>query len=581
MRRASDRRMVQSLFGKVSAFLAQQQFLLLFVIVGLGYLIGGIKIRGFSLGATASTIVLGLLVSSVVYLTGAKVTYPDLLSNIFFNLFIYAVGLRIGPQFWFGVKQEGVKFLALGAIAAVLGPLLAYAFGRLLDLPAGSTVGLLGGAATNTPTLGGAQSALASGAAKIPEGMTKEQVSGNLSTAFAITYVFGMAGFLLFQKYVPMLSRTNLRAAAHEVDQKMGALAPSPGTAEALAPDYVHATVRAYRVTNEILFGRPLGELAEAYPRGAILGVEREGHFLEPKDDLVLRPGDEIAVSAPIDILLARANEIGVEVDERDLRSIPTETVEVVVTRDDIVGKTLEELVHGVGHGVYLNGLFRAGDEVPATAETKIHKGDVLRVTGDAAHLGALTKAAGAVSRSDVATDIVFLAVGLAVGALLGAITIPLGKIKISLGTGGGLLLTGLFIAVWRTRRPQLGGPFPEPARRLVEDLGLNIFVAVIGLNAGSKFLDALQGGGVLALLAASMVVGLIPPIVVWVIGLYAMKMNPAVLLGAMAGARTNSPGMRVAQEDTESTAPAIGFPVPFAVGTILLTIAGYVLMLL
>lgn len=573
--------MIQSLLGKVGAFLAQQQFLLLFVVVGVGYLLGGIKIRGFSLGATASTIVLGLLVSSATYLAGAKVEYPDLLSNVFFYLFIYAVGLRIGPQFWFGVKQEGVKFLALGAIAAALGPLLAYTFGRLLHLPQGSVVGLLGGAATNTPTLGGAQSALASGVAKIPDGMTKEQVSGNLSTAFAITYVFGMAGFLLFQKYVPKLSRTNLRAAAHEVDQKMGEAPPSPGTAEALDPIYVPATVRAYRVENEALLGRPLSELAQAYPRGAVLGVERDGKFLEPKDDLVLRRGDEVAVGARVDVLIARAAEIGTEVSERKLLEIPTETVEIVVTRDDIVGKTLEELVHGVGHGVYLNGLFRGGDAVPATAQTKVHKGDVLRVTGDAAHLAVLTKAAGAVSRTDVATDIVFLAVGLAIGALLGAITVPVGRIKISLGIGGGLLLTGLFISVWRTRRPDMGGPFPEPARRLVEDLGLNIFVAIIGLNAGSKFLDALRGGGVLSLLLASMVVGLVPPIIVWVVGLYAMKMNPAVLLGAMAGARTNSPGMRVAQEDTESTAPAIGFPVPFAVGTIMLTIAGYVLMLL
>ena len=270
---------------------------------------------------------------------------------------------------------------------------------------------------------------------------------------------------------------------------------------------------------------------------------------------------------------------IGPELTEHALRSIPTETVEVVVTHRNLVGKTLAELVHGVGHGLYLNGLFRAGDQVPATPETVVRKGDVLRVTGDAPHTAALAKAAGAVSRTDVATDIVFLAVGLAIGALVGAITIPVGNVKLSLGTGGGLLLTGLLISVWRTRRPSLGGPFPEPARRLIEDLGLNIFVAIVGLNAGAKFLEAMKGGTVLPLLLGAMFVGLIPPLIVWIVGSYAMKLNPAILLGAMAGARTNSPGMRVAQEDAHSTAPAIGFPVPFAIGTILLTIAGYVLM--
>jgi putative transport protein len=355
---------------------------------------------------------------------------------------------------------------------------------------------------------------------------------------------------------------------------------PAPGTAEALKPAYVPAVVRAYRVENELLLGKRLSYLRDHYPRGAILKISRDGQLLQPTDDLILRHGDEIAVAGRVEILVERGPLIGPELPDSALRNIPTETVEVVVTKSELVGRTLEQLVRGVGHGLYLNGLFRAGDQVPASADTIVRKGDVLRVTGDAAHIAALAKSAGAISRSDVATDIVFLAVGLAVGALIGAIQVPVGRIRLSLGIGGGLLLTGLIISVWRTRRPDFGGPFPEPARRLVEDLGLNVFVAVIGLNAGARFLDALKGGTFVPLLVGALIVGLIPPIVIWVVGSYAMKINPAILLGAMAGARTNSPGMRVAQEDTDSTAPAIGFPVPFAVGTILLTMAGYVLSL-
>ncbi|MGZ5971407.1 MAG: aspartate-alanine antiporter-like transporter, partial [Polyangiales bacterium] len=378
------------LFAKLNEFLAQQQFLLLFVIVGVGYVLGGLKFKGFSLGATASTIVLGLVVSSIAYMTGVKIAYPDLLSNVFFYLFIYAVGLRIGPQFWFGVKQEGAKFIALGLIAALLGPLLAYGAGRLLHLPGGSVVGLLGGATTSTPTLGGAQSAIASNVARIPEGMTKEQVSANLSTAFAITYVFGMAGFLLFQKYLPKIVRADVKRDARLVDEKTEGGPAAPGTAEALVPGYVPAAVRAYRVENEALFGKRFSLLREQDPNGAILKVERDGKLLEPRDDLVLQRGDEIAVGARIEILIERGNLIGPELPEKALREIPTETVEVVVTHPDLVGKTLDELSHGVGHGLYLNGLFRAGDQVPATRQTKVRKGNVLRVTGDAAHIAAL-----------------------------------------------------------------------------------------------------------------------------------------------------------------------------------------------
>jgi putative transport protein len=452
--------MTQGFLIKLNSFLAQQQFLTLFLIVAAGCLLGRVKIKGFGLGTTASTIVLGLLVSAIAYLTGVKIAYPDLLSNVFFYLFIFAVGLRIGPQFWFGIKQAGLKFVALGLIGAALGPVLAFAWGRLFHLSDGMTVGLLGGATTNTPTLGGAQSALASGVAKL-QGASSENVSGDLSTTFAITYVFGMASFLLFQKLVPKIFKKDLQGAAQEVDKQTAGGPPAPGTPEALTPAYVPAEVRAYRVENEALLGEPLSTLRQKYPRGAILKVQRDGKLLAPTDDLVLRRGDEIAVVGRIEVLVERAREIGPELTQHALRSIPTETVEVVITRRDLVGKTLEQLVRGVGHGLYLDGLFRAGDQVPATAETIVRKGDVLRVTGDAAHIATLAKAAGGISRTDV----------------------------------------------------------------------------------------------------------------------YALKLNPAILLGAMAGARTNSPGMRVAQEDAHSTAPAIGFPVPFAIGTILLTIAGYVLM--
>jgi putative transport protein len=571
---------MMSILHKLPGFLAQQQFLLLFLVVGIGCLLGRLKIKGFGLGTTAATIVLGLAVSAGAYVYGAKIEYPDILSNIFFYLFIFAVGLRIGPQFWFGVKQAGVKFVALGLIASVLGPILALTWGRLFHLSDGMMVGLLGGATTNTPTLGGAQSALASGVAKI-HGTSTENVAGDLSAAFAITYVFGMASFLLFQKFLPKIFRTNIEKAAQAADQETAGGPAAPGTPEALTPGYVPAEVRAFRVENEDLLGHPLSTLRQKYPRGAILKVERDGKALAPTDDLVLKRGDEIAVAARIEVLVERGPLIGPEITEHALRSIPVETAEVVVTRRELVGKTLEDLVRGVGHGLYLDGLFRAGDQVPATAETVVGKGDVLRVTGEATHIAALAEAAGGVSRTDVATDVVFLSVGLAIGALIGAIQVPVGNIKLSLGIGGGLLLTGLFISVWRTRRPNLGGPFPEPARRLIEDIGLNIFVAIIGLNAGAKFLDAIKGGTVLPLLAGAVFVGLIPPIAVWLIGSYALKLNPAILLGAMAGARTNSPGMRVAQEDAHSTAPAIGFPVPFAIGTILLTIAGYVLMVI
>ncbi len=566
------------LIGAVG-FMARQPFLLLILVVGVGYALGSVKVRGFALGATSTTIVLGLAVSTVADRLGIPIAYPDLVSDVFFYLFIFAVGIRVGPQFWLGVKREGARFAVLGLIAPLLAPALAWACGAMFHLPRGSVVGLLGGAMTSTPTLGGAQSALASRVARMPEGTTVEEVSANLSTAFAITYVVGMAGFLLLMKLPPKLSKTSVRSAAREIDGKLAAQPPSPGTADALAPQRVPADIRVYRVENDALIGETLASLRAHHPRGAVLEIRRRGRGVELRDDLRLERGDEIAIAGRIEVLVERASLVGPEVARR--AAVPIETAEVVVTRDALAGTSLAELQRGAGHGLYLGGLFRAGDQIPATVDTALHKGDVLRVTGDVRRIEALAKAAGAVSRSDVATDIVFLTSGLAIGAAIGAVQVDVAGVRLSLGIAGGLLLTGLFISVLRTRRPQLGGPFPEPARRLLEDLGLVVFVAVLGLNAGAELVEAVRSGMVVPLLIGAVIVGIVPPVAVWLVGARIMKMNAAVLFGAVAGAATNSAGLRTAEEDSRSHAPAIGFPVPFAFGTILLTLAGYVLMLL
>jgi putative transport protein len=181
------------------------------------------------------------------------------------------------------------------------------------------------------------------------------------------------------------------------------------------------------------------------------------------------------------------------------------------------------------------------------------------------------------VVRASVSTDIVTLALGVSAGSLLGAVTIPLGGLKLAVGSAVGLLLVGIVLSILRTRQPGLGGPFPEPARQLLEDLGLNIFVVVMGLNAGSGVIKALSAGAVGPILIGTLVVGFVPAIIAWVVGAFAFKMNGALLLGALAGGRCNSAGMRAAQEASRSNVPALSYPVTFALSNVVLTVMTYV----
>jgi putative transport protein len=231
-----------------------------------------------------------------------------------------------------------------------------------------------------------------------------------------------------------------------------------------------------------------------------------------------------------------------------------------------------------VGHGLFLNAVFRAGEEIPHGPETVLRKGDILRVTGSTWRLKILERETGRVLRPSLSTDIVTLALGLTAGALLGMVTIPLGSIKITLGSAVGLLLVGIVLSTLRTRYPLFGGPYPEPARRLIEDLGLNVFVAIVGLNAGAGVIKAVSQGSMTPIVAGTLLVGFVPAIAAWFIGRGLLHMNSALLMGAVAGGRCNSAGMQAAMETTQSNVPALSYPVTFAISNILLTLLAYVM---
>jgi putative transport protein len=295
----------------------------------------------------------------------------------------------------------------------------------------------------------------------------------------------------------------------------------------------------------------------------------------------VLQPHDTLALYGRVPLLLRAAAAIGPEVDAPGLCDIGSETADVVAQNKIGIDRTLQDLVADIGHGLFLNAMFRGGHEIPHGPETVVRRGDVLRVTGAKWRIKSLEKTIGKVIRPSVSTDIVTLALGLALGSALGAVTIPLGALRVAVGSAVGLLLVGIVLSILRTRQPGLGGPFPEPARQLLEDLGLNIFIVVLGLNAGPGVAKAIAGGGLVEIIVGSLVIGIVPAVLCWLVGAFLFKMNDALLLGAIAGGRCNSAGMRVAQEASQSTVPAISYPVTFAISNVVLTVLSYVYALI
>ena len=222
----------------------------------------------------------------------------------------------------------------------------------------------------------------------------------------------------------------------------------------------------------------------------------------------------------------------------------------------------------------------RAGNPIPHGSLTKLQRFDVITVAGLAPAVRRMAAFLGKVARPSTGTDLLTLSAGMVLGFLIGMINVPVGSFSVGLGNAGGLLLSGIFISSMVSRLRFFGNT-PNAARNILEDLGLVTFIAIVGINAGATLLEQLNGKIALYIFLAGFIASTIPPFLTWAIGYHIFKINPAVLMGGVAGARSHSGPAREAAKEIGSSVPWIGFPVGYAVSGVLLTVFGYFAMIL
>jgi len=538
-------------------FLRDQPIALLFVILALGYLIGKTKIRGFEFGPVPGVLFAGLVFGHLGF------EFIPAAQTFGFVMFIFSVGFQAGPSFFEVVRREGAKYFLLSIAVAATGFGLAGAMSSLFDFPVGTAAGLLAGAMTTTPTLAAAQDALQSASFVLPDGITTEEAVRNVTTAYAITYLFGLVGLIVIIRTLPRLLGIDLPAEA----EKIGA------TAVPVAPSE-RISLRAYRVEQTELVGVPLVELRKRLPVGAALvRLRRSGEFLEVGDDTVLELGDEISVVGKLGRFVEAPQLVGPEITDPALLDMKTESAEIVLTRKEAIGITLGELGATDSYECFLTGVGRLGVELPLENSLALKRGDVLAVTGPSANVERLAAQLGHLERPIEETDLLTLALGITVGLALGTLSITIGGISVGLGTAGGLLTTGLLIGYLRSLRPTFGR-IPTAARWVFMELGLQMFMAGVGVSAGSGIIDTLISVGP-ALVLCGIVVTVVPVAVGWMVGSLLLRLNPAVLLGAITGAMTSGAALSVVNSAARSSVPALGYTGAYAFANIILTIAG------
>lgn len=550
--------------------LREHQELAIFLTLAVGFFVGRIKIGSFSLGTVVGTLLAGVLIGQL------GIDVPAVVKAVFFSLFLFTTGYKVGPQFFRGLKADALPQLGVTVVLCVTCLVTAFVASKLLGYDVGTAAGLLAGAFTESTVIGTAADAI--NRLDLPAS-EKTALINNIPVAYAVTYLVGTAFVVWFLPNVgPKLMGVNLRDESKRLQIQVAGEQPEAG----IYPALQNFAVRAYRVTSDRLCDKTVAEL-EALPRDArvfISRVRHDGTILDPEPDTVIHRGDVVAVMARSEVLMARGADIGTEVADTALLDFPAEFLDVVITNKSRVGMTLRELsAMEAARGVFLQKLVRAGQPMPFTVDTRVDRGDVLSLVGARHDVERAAKDLGYADRPTVATDMIFVGLGIFLGGLVGLLTVTIGGVPLTLTASGGALIMGLVFGWLRSVRPTFGR-IPEPAMWVFDTVGLTTFVAVVGLGAGPSFVAGLQKSGI-SLVMVGLVAAVTPHVVAILFGRYILKMNPLILLGACAGAGTMTAALRAVQDEAGSKLPALGYTVPYAVGNILLTAWGPVIVAL
>jgi putative transport protein len=555
------------------ATLRQYPEIAIFLSLGIGYYVGKFTFKGIGLGSVTAT----LLAAVVIGQLGITINQP--LKAFAFLMFLFAVGYGVGPQFVRGVAKDGLPQALFAVIVCVLCLASAVTVAKLAGYDLGYAAGLYSGSQTISASMGLATDAINR------LGLAAEQTKAMLDAmpiAYAVTYMFGTVGSAIVIALVgPALLRIDLAAAAKDYEAKHGGTKEMGGAGSA----WHRWELRAFRVRQG---GKAVGlravEAEALVPdaRVFVLRIRRGGTIEEATADTVLREGDVVAVAGTREVLVKVLGANAEEVEDPELLNVPIEGVDVYVTNKAVDGKTLAELARTPGaRGVFLRRITRGATatEIPILPNTTIQRGDILTVVGRTQDTAGAAKLLGVPDRPSDVADVAFIGWAVTLGALVGALVWKVGGVPLTLSTAGGALISGLVFGWLRSTRPFFGR-IPSSTVWFMNSVGLNIFIAIVGISAGPGFINGLKTQGV-SLFLWGIVATTVPLILSMYIGKYVFRFHDAILLGAVSGARTTTASLGMVCDLAHSQVPALGYTVTYAIGNTLLTIWGMVLIML
>ena len=565
----------------ITELLRSHPELAIYLTLGFGFLIGKIHIKNFSFGIVTSVLLVGVVVGQLnIPMTGA-------LKQTAFLLFLFAIGYKVGPQFFAGLKKEGLPQVLFAVVMCVFILISTWVIAILMGYNAGEAAGLLSGSQTISAVIGVADDTIRG--LSIPD-ENKQKMLDIIPVAYAVTYIFGTAGSAwILSKLGPRMlgGADKVKAACRELESRMGKNeSEKPGITAAKR----NVEFRSYCIENGWFGkGRKVEELERFFnQQGKRLFVERIRKGEHIVDDVkgkdMLYPGDEVVLSGRYEYTIGEERWIGKEVDDDALLNFPVMTVKSRIAGHKrafpLNNKRVSELrAQPFMHGVSIQRIRRMGVDIPVFPETRLNTGDILELVGKKIEVMHAAKEIGYPDPATNETDIVFLSLGIFIGAVIGTLTLHIKGIPLSLSSSGGALIAGLVFGWWRAHHPTMGA-IPEAALWVFNNMGLNIFIAIIGISAGPGFIEGFKEAG-LSLFAAGILATSLPLIFGIFVASRLFKFHPAIALGCCAGARTTTAAIGALQESLGSETPALGYTITYAVGNTLLILWGVFITLM
>lgn len=551
--------------------------LAIFLTLGIGFWIGNLKYKGLSLGVVTSVLLVGVVVGQM----DIQISGP--MKSVFFLMFLFSIGYSVGPEFFRAIRSSGLKQALFGVVLCLMCLLFPFIIAKLFGFSIGESVGLLAGSQTMSAILGVGTSTINTLSVSAAD---KQAWIDIMPVSYAVTYLFGTIG----SAYLLSILGPALLGGLKKVKEQTKALEEAMNKSE-ITDDPAYENVyrpivfRAYHVEG-VWFegGKTVLQLEEEFQKmGRTIFVERirkGDQFLDSAPEIQIEQGDELVLSGRREYVIEDETWIGQEISDPKLLNFPVENLFVLVNSKGANNKTIEQIrMEKYMHGVMIKHIIRAGIEMPVMKQTMLVEGDRIELVGLDREMRVAAPHLGYVERPSNKTDFTFVSLGIVIGGIIGSLAIHFGQVPVSLSTSGGALIAGLVLGWLRTKRPTYGN-IPPASIWLMNNIGLNMFIAIVGITTGPTFIAGLKDVGLIVFVAGVLSTSL-PLIFGVIIGNKLFKFHPAITLGCCAGGRTTTAALGAVQDTLGSTIPALGYTVTYAVGNTLLILWGVVLVLM